>query len=274
MFNWLISPSETFAAIAELWSDMGLALFTVIALAFVAAEYAAEHLHWPWGEAKKAAFAVLVIVGFTGELFFEMGSFRYSYALQGDQADTIKNLVVEAGDAKSDAEAAERVVIQTKTTLATLEMSEVDLRREITKNERYLLGRRITKSEYTAIQSLKGKVPTVRILLESNCAECLGFSAQMADAFASAGITAQMMPYPLLGGGGGCVYTQPPDSEIVFEALHAGGFSFHKCNRLPPNVPEVIPVISVVEAPGLIPSVKALPWQPGGTWTGWDGADQ
>lgn len=88
----IISPTESFSASAEIWSDGFLFAFTLSALAFIAAEYAAEHLDWPWGKAHKHIFAIVVIVAFSGELLSETGSFWFSYTLQSSQTDQLATL--------------------------------------------------------------------------------------------------------------------------------------------------------------------------------------
>lgn len=95
MLSWLIAPTDSFSASAELWSDVWLFVCTFLALAFISAEYAAEHLEWPWGKARKHIFAIWVIVAFAGELIFESASFWFSYQLQSSQADQIRRTEAE-----------------------------------------------------------------------------------------------------------------------------------------------------------------------------------
>ena len=75
VFSWLTTPSASFSAAAEIDFDVLLFIATLAALVFVAAEYGAEHLNWPWGKERKHLFAVGVLISFFGELIFETGSF-------------------------------------------------------------------------------------------------------------------------------------------------------------------------------------------------------
>jgi hypothetical protein len=79
---------------------------TIATLVFIALEYWAEHRVWPWGANRKHLFALGVIAGLVGEMATESGSFWYSYKLQESQASTIRTLDIEAGTAKSNANAA------------------------------------------------------------------------------------------------------------------------------------------------------------------------
>ena len=105
-FSSLVNPSSDFAASAEIDFDVFLFFATLATLIFVAAEYAAEHWGWEWGEKRLHLIAVAVLFGFGCELVFESGSFGYSYILQSRQADTIKELGVLSAKARSDASAA------------------------------------------------------------------------------------------------------------------------------------------------------------------------
>lgn len=106
LLAFITSASEKSAVSGEGFCDVWLFVFTLIALIFVATEYAAEHLKWPWGHERRHLFAIGVIVGFAGELVFEIGSFGYAYRLQSLQAAHIGELEDKAGAAKTKADAA------------------------------------------------------------------------------------------------------------------------------------------------------------------------
>ena len=95
--------------------------------------------------------------------------------------------------------------------------------------ESSLAGRSLTKSQYNAIQTLRGKIPAVLLLVEPHCPDCLNFASQMGVAFSDAGIKVfGKFPESMEGGGGGCVY-KSPFSDLVYDALKRGGFEFHMC---------------------------------------------
>ncbi|MEJ0026823.1 MAG: hypothetical protein WDN01_12415 [Rhizomicrobium sp.] len=95
--------------------------------------------------------------------------------------------------------------------------------------ETRLAGRVLTKPEYDAIQTLRGKIPGVLLVVEPHCPECLNFSSQIATAFDHAGIKVfANFPETMEGGGGGCVY-KSPYSDLTYATLSRGGFSFHSC---------------------------------------------
>ncbi len=103
LLNLIISPSDTFSEAAEVVSDVLLFVSTIIAVVFIASEYAAEHLNWPWGEKKKKLLAMVVVASLAAEAIFEVCSFWYSYKLQYSQSKQLAAAAGVASDAKANA---------------------------------------------------------------------------------------------------------------------------------------------------------------------------
>jgi hypothetical protein len=92
LFNWLTSPSESFANTAEFICDVGLIVATFVLILGVVAEYVAEHQKIKWWEDRKRIWAIVVVICLAAEMFTEAGSFGYSSRLSQLQQGKIQAL--------------------------------------------------------------------------------------------------------------------------------------------------------------------------------------
>lgn len=78
MFNWLISPSKSFAEGMEIAFAVGLFLTTLMVVVGLIGEYRKG----AWWKRHLHIFEMLVVLGVVGEMFTETGAFWYSLKTQ------------------------------------------------------------------------------------------------------------------------------------------------------------------------------------------------
>ncbi len=123
--------------------------------------------------------------------------------------------------------------------------------------ETQIAPRSLTKEQYDAIQTLKGRVPAINLAVEVD-SECVSFAGLLASALMNAGIKVRgySLPPDMHFSAGLVVYDQHMLSDdnaagkIIFDAVSNGGLTARsKLNRLPDalDMPREVPAILVYE---------------------------
>jgi len=166
-------------------------------------------------------------------------------------ADATNTIEIILGDGLNTAVAANSVLetrlksqqtglTSAQTQISALSTQEATIRSALDKDaaalrkqSEYLAGRHLTKRQYEAIQTLKGKFPAILLITEAHCTECLNFVSQLAVAFTNADIKVGLsMPETFIGTSPGfCVYTSPNGAAVI-AALQKAGFIARDCGSV------------------------------------------